>query len=51
MSQQTISVAVHLAGNDYRFPVVEADVVYLWPVRERVDVVQYPTPWPWWGWW
>lgn len=36
---------------DYRFPVLEADVVYLWPIRERVDVVQYPAPWPWWGWW
>ena len=36
---------------DYRFPRVEADVVYLWPVRETVDVVQYPAPWPWWGWW
>lgn len=35
---------------DYRFPLVEADVVYLWPVRERVDVVSYPAPWPW-GWW
>ncbi|GAA5079665.1 Slp family lipoprotein [Lysobacter panacisoli] len=36
---------------DYRFPRVEADVVYLWPVRETVDVVSYPAPWPWWGWW
>lgn len=36
---------------DYRFPLVDADVVYLWPIRERVDVVQYPAPWPWWGWW
>jgi len=36
---------------DYRFPRVEADVVYLWPVRERVDVVTRPAPWPWWGWW
>ncbi len=36
---------------DYRFPRMEADVVYLWPVRERVDVVTRPAPWPWWGWW
>ena len=36
---------------DYRFPRVEADIVYLWPVRERVDVVSRPAPWPWWGWW
>lgn len=36
---------------DYRIPRVAADVVYLWPVRERVDVVTRPAPWPWWGWW
>lgn len=36
---------------EYRFPVVEADVVYLWPIRERVDVLLRPEPWPWWGWW
>lgn len=36
---------------DYRFPRVAADVVYLWPVRERVDVIERPVPWPWWGWW
>ncbi|MBF6023601.1 Slp family lipoprotein [Lysobacter niastensis] len=37
---------------DYRFPRVEADVVYLWPQREMVDVIYpYPAPWPWWGWW
>ena len=36
---------------DYRFPRIAADVVYLWPVRERVDVVTRPAPWPWWGWW
>ncbi len=36
---------------DYRFPRVAADVVYLWPVREHVDVVMRPSPWPWWGWW
>ncbi len=40
-----------IGGYDYRFPRVEADVVYLWPVRERVDVVTRPAPWPWWGWW
>ena len=36
---------------EYRFPRVAADVVYLWPVRERVDVITRPAPWPWWGWW
>lgn len=36
---------------DYRFPRVEAETVYLWPVRERVDVITRPAPWPWWGWW
>jgi outer membrane lipoprotein len=40
-----------IGGYDYRFPRVEADVVYLWPIRERVDVVTRPAPWPWWGWW
>ena len=40
-----------IGGYDYRFPRVDADVVYLWPVREYVDVVTYPPPWPWWGWW
>ena len=41
-----------IGGYDYRFPRVEADVVYLWPVRERVDVITArPPPWPWWGWW
>ena len=37
---------------DYRFPRVAADVVYLWPVRDRVDVVHrpVPSPWPWWYW-
>lgn len=36
---------------DYRFPRIAADVVYLWPVRERVDVISRPGPWPWWGRW
>ncbi len=36
---------------DYRFPRIDADVVYLWPQRERVDVVTRPAPWPWWGYW
>jgi outer membrane lipoprotein len=40
-----------IGGYDYRFPRVAADVVYLWPAREYVDVVSYPAPWPWWGWW
>ena len=29
-------------GFIYRFPRMSADVVYLWPVRERVDVVNRP---------
>lgn len=36
---------------DYRLPRMSADVVYLWGVRERVDVIERPAPWPWWGWW
>jgi outer membrane lipoprotein len=40
-----------IGGYDYRFPRLAADVVYLWPVRERVDVITRPAPWPWWGWW
>lgn len=36
---------------DYRFPRVAADVVYLWPVVERVNVLTRPAPWPWWGYW
>lgn len=37
---------------DYRFPRVAADVVYLWPVREKINVVERPNPWwPWWGRW
>lgn len=49
-----------IGGYDYRFPRLAADVVYLWPVRERVDVIAQPFPYPyyyspWWGprrgWW
>jgi len=41
-----------IGGYDYRFPRVAADVVYLWPVRDRVDVVERPVPAHWgWGWW
>ena len=40
-----------IGGFDYRFPRMTADVVYLWPIRERVDVLTYPAPWPWWGYW
>ena len=36
---------------DYRFPQVAADVVYLWPKRDTVNVVTRSEPWPWWGWW
>ena len=38
-----------IGGYDYRFPRLAADVVYLWPERERV--VTRPAPWPWWGYW
>lgn len=41
-----------IGGYDYRFPLLEAEVVYLWPVRDRVDVVHRPYPYymgsPWW---
>lgn len=40
-----------IGGYDYRFPHVAADVVYLWPIRERVNVITRPAPWPWWGYW
>lgn len=40
-----------VGGYDYRFPHVAADVVYLWPIVQYVDVMSYPSPWPWWGWW
>lgn len=40
-----------IGGYDYRFPRIAADVVYLWPVREPVNVIAQPAPWPWWGWW
>ena len=39
-----------VGGYTYRFPRLAADVVYLWPLRERVDVVRH-SPWPWaWRW-
>ena len=38
-------------GFIYKFPRVSADVVYLWPKRDRVNVITRPSPWPWaWGW-
>lgn len=40
-----------IGGYDYRFPRLEADVVYLWPRRDRVNVIARPAPWPWWGYW
>ncbi|MGH8033140.1 MAG: Slp family lipoprotein [Luteimonas sp.] len=40
-----------IGGYDYRFPHITADVVYLWPVRERVNLITHPAPWPWWGYW
>ena len=33
-----------VAGFVYRFPRVSADVVYLWPKRERVNVITRPEP-------
>ena len=33
-----------IGGYDYRFPHVAADVVYLWPIRERVNVVTRARP-------
>lgn len=39
-----------IGGYDYRFPRVDANVVYLWSVRDRVDVVERPVPY-WWGGW
>lgn len=48
----------HIAGYEtrrigeyeYRFPRIDADVVYLWPRRET-NAITRPAPWPWWGWW
>ena len=40
-----------IGGYEYRFPHLAADIVYLWPIRERVNVITRPAPWPWWGWW
>lgn len=40
-----------IGGYSYRFPRLAADVVYLWPVRERVNVITQPAPWWGWGWW
>lgn len=40
-----------IGGYDYRFPHVAADVVYLWPAYDRINVVTRPAPWPWWGYW
>ena len=38
-------------GYIYKFPRIAANVVYLWPKRERVNVVTRPSPWPWaWNW-
>ncbi|NLA69169.1 MAG: hypothetical protein GX856_13190 [Gammaproteobacteria bacterium] len=39
-----------IGGYGYRFPKVDADVVYLWPRRSRSRVTR-PPPWPWWGYW
>lgn len=39
---------------DYRYPLVAADVVYLWPPRREVEYIYAYDPWlshwgPWWG--
>lgn len=34
---------------DYRLPKIDADVVYLWPKVQRVEVRPYPYPDPFWG--
>jgi len=38
---------------DYRYPVIDADVIYLWPPRRDIEYVYVPDPWlrwdPWWG--
>lgn len=39
-----------IGGYDYRFPRLAADVVYLWPERERVDVIAQPVLYPYMGW-
>ena len=39
-----------IGGHSYRFPLVDADVAYLWPRRDR-NLVSRPAPWPWWGHW
>ncbi|MBD7987072.1 Slp family lipoprotein [Luteimonas sp. Sa2BVA3] len=39
-----------IGGYSYRFPLVDADIVYLWPKRER-SLITRPAPWPWWGYW
>lgn len=31
---------------DYRFPRLDASVIYLWPQRDRVDVMVNPYPYP-----
>ncbi|WP_345294743.1 Slp family lipoprotein [Luteimonas vadosa] len=40
-----------IGGYDYRLPRIAADVVYLWPKYDRINVVTRPSPWPWWGYW
>jgi outer membrane lipoprotein len=45
------SEARMIDGYTAQLPRIAADVVYLWPQRERVRVVTRPAPWPWyWGW-
>jgi outer membrane lipoprotein len=43
----------NVAAYAYRFPRLAADVVYLWPERQRVNVIErdpWPRPWGWWYW-
>ena len=39
-----------IGGYSYRFPRLDAEVIYLWPERPRNRVAR-PAPWPWWGYW
>ncbi|GAB4174661.1 MAG: hypothetical protein Kow0020_10180 [Wenzhouxiangellaceae bacterium] len=34
---------------EYRYPVLEADSVYLWPRRVEIDEEYHYYYWPWWG--
>lgn len=54
-ANREITVTGHLAGYDqrrigdydYRYPRLEAEVIYLWPERRDVDVIVERSPWGW----